>query len=232
VTAVKGQARAFEAAFDRLLRGLRGDLLRFAIYRPRIIKMAQLEGSYEAGGFVRQVIPASDWEWPEYDRQFPPEEDDPEYNYLYSLSLKELRPMAGTRAKGRSVEALVDAMALAIPADEFERLSRAAEATVRQREAVAAYRDRTQMFAHRLSMLGFSLASRQRQRESLQYIPDLKVKFMCGDSISTPKRCRLMDRKVFEIDSREYATLGPCERMDCGCCWTASSNTFKSTAGP
>lgn len=211
-------AAAFESAFRELIGQLEGDLTRFSIHRNQIIDLAQTD-PYKAAVFVRSMIPPTDWRWPEYERQFPPDDSASDWSPLRDLSMKELRQMAGTRAKGRSIDKLVDAMQTAFHPEEFARMQQKANALVEERVATERFRNRAQMFAHRLAMLGFGAANKSQIRNSVQHVPGLKVKFLSNESLTTPKRCKSMNRKVFTLDCHEFRTMAPCSRLDCGCCW-------------
>lgn len=219
MSAQDNHAEAFEFAFRELMHQLQGDRTRFAIHRIQIIGLAQTD-PYKAAVFVRSMIPPSDWQWPEYERQFPPEDKASDCSPLRFLTMKELRQMAGSKAKGRSVDTLVDAMEKIFKPEDFATMEQRAKALLDERTATERYRERTRVFAHRLAMLGYSAATKARVRESVQDIPGLKVTFLSNNSVSTPKRCKSADRKVFTLDSQEFQTLAPCRRLDCGCCWS------------
>ncbi len=219
MSAQDNHAVAFEFAFRELMQQLQGDRSRFEIHRIQIIGLAQTD-PYKAAAFVRSMIPPSDWQWPEYELQFPADDKTSDCSPLRYLSIKELRQMAGTKAKGRSVDTLVDAMERLFQPEDFARMEQHAKALVDERAAAERYRDRTRVFAHRLTMLGCGAANKARMRESVQYIPGLKATFLSNESVTTPKRCKSANRKVFTLDSHEFQTLAPCSQLDCGCCWS------------
>lgn len=210
------QRAAFDLAFDQLLGQLSGDLSGFRTQRSQILDAAQGD-PYRAGKLVGSRVGRDLWSWPEFERQFPPEEDD-DYCALLSLGMKELRAMAGTRAKGRSADALVDAMEKEFHPDGFKQMEARAKEIVAERKAVRRYHERCITFAHRLANLGFSRANYLRMLESRQSVPGMKVKFLVGPRASSA--CRLMDRKSFPIDGMEHRSMAPCRKLDCACCWS------------